>query len=148
MLAARTVDMMRALFLCFAFALILNCFFVFAFGYVTIGQHRFTGLVDIGYQGYFGNKNIWENVQPSLFCWHFTKYSSVAGGEALGIIVVVIAILLVFLSHSKTAFGLALICPLLAWLTLLVRKVTRISPAIILLTIPLCYLRVVHRVLT
>ena len=32
MLAGRTADMTRALFLCFSFALILNCFFVFAFG--------------------------------------------------------------------------------------------------------------------
>src|SRR5439155_15785538 len=46
---------------------------------------------------------------------------------------------LLFLSDSKTAFGLALICPFLAGLTLIARKITRISPAIILLSIPLCY---------
>jgi O-antigen ligase len=42
-------------------------------------------------------------------------------------------------SDSKTALGLAFISPFLAGLTLIVRKITRISPAVILLSIPFCY---------
>ena len=57
----------------------------------------------------------------------------------MGAVVVIIAILIVNLSKSKTSFGLALVCPLLAWATIRLRNVTRISPAIILLVIPLCY---------
>ena len=138
MLAGRTVDMTRALFLCFSFALILNCFFVFAFGYVTTANTG-TGLVDIGYQGYFENKNYLGEFAAPAFLLALYEILQRGWRRIMGIIVVVIAILLVNLSHSKTSFGLALICPLLAWLTLLVRKVTRISPAIILLAIPLCY---------
>jgi exopolysaccharide production protein ExoQ len=59
--------------------------------------------------------------------------------RALGIIVVVIAASLLLLSNSKTAFGLALIAPFLAGLTLITGKRMRISPAIILLSIPFCY---------
>ena len=72
-----------------------------------------------------------------LLALHETYYSGLR--RALGIVFVAIVGLLLFLSNSKTAFGLALFCPLLAGLTLVVRKVTRISPAIILLSIPLCY---------
>jgi O-antigen ligase len=57
----------------------------------------------------------------------------------LGIVVVAIAAALLFFANSKTALGLALVCPFLAGLTMFVRKITRISPAIILLSIPLLY---------
>ena len=83
-------------------------------------------------------KIIWENVLPSLFCYHGMKLSVAVGGEC-GIIVVAVAFLLVYLSNSKTALGLALICPFIAVRTLIARKLTRISLAIILLSIPLCF---------
>jgi exopolysaccharide production protein ExoQ len=56
-----------------------------------------------------------------------------------GIAVVGVAILLLLWSNSKTAFGLALLIPCLAGLTLLTARSTRISPAILLLSIPVCY---------
>jgi exopolysaccharide production protein ExoQ len=59
--------------------------------------------------------------------------------RSLGSIVAVIATLLLFLSNSKTALGLAFLAPFLAGLTLIIRKKMRISLAIILLSIPLCY---------
>src|SRR5262249_1417261 len=51
MLAARTADLMRGLFLCFAFAAILNVFFVF---------DNPSSLVEAlkGYPGYFTGKNL------------------------------------------------------------------------------------------
>ena len=58
--------------------------------------------------------------------------------RVLGIIVVVIATSLLFLSNSKTAFALALFVPFLAGLTLITRKAMRISPAIFLLSIAFC----------
>jgi exopolysaccharide production protein ExoQ len=58
----------------------------------------------------------------------------------VGVIVVAVSLLLVYLSNSKTAFALAFICPFLATFTLTVRKMTRVSPAIILLFIPLCFI--------
>src|SRR5262245_4491155 len=50
-LAARTTDMVRALFLCFAFASILSVFFVFG-RRVTISNNE-----HFGYAGYFADKN-------------------------------------------------------------------------------------------
>jgi exopolysaccharide production protein ExoQ len=138
LLAARRVDMIRALFLCFAAALILNLFFVLQ-GSVAIASYG-SKLVNIGYQGYFEGKNYLGECAAVALLLSFHEILQRGWRRALGAIVAAIAILLVFMSDSKTAFGLALICPLLAGLTLLVKKITRISPAIILLSIPFCYI--------
>ncbi len=138
MLAARTVDMMRGLFLCFAFASILNVFFVLHGSSETALYGA--KLVDIGDQGYFEGKNYLGECAAVAFLLSLHEILQRGWRRALGIIVVVSAILLILLSNSKTAFGLALISPFLAALTLIVRKITRFSPAIILLPIPLCYI--------
>jgi exopolysaccharide production protein ExoQ len=137
MLAARTADMIRGLFLCFAFSSILNVFFVL-YGSVTIVSYS-SRLVDIGYQGYFLGKNYLGECATVAFLLSLHELLYRGWRRALGITVGAIAILLVFLSNSKTSLGLALICPFLAGLTLIVRKITRISPAIILLLIPFLY---------
>jgi O-antigen ligase len=134
MLAAPTADMMRGLFLwCFAPGAILNIFFAL---------HNSRSLVAAlkGYPGFFLGKNYLGEFSGivCLLALYETLYSGLR--RAVGIVLVVIAILLLFLSNSKTAFGLTLAAPLLAGLTLLVRKITRISPAIILLSIPFVYL--------
>jgi exopolysaccharide production protein ExoQ len=138
MVAARTADMMRGLFLCFAFASILNVFFIFG-GSPISTTYGSMGKVDIGYPGYFPGKNyLGECAALAIFLsFHELLYPGLR--RTLGIVVVAIATLLLFLSSSKTAFGLALLAPFLAGLTLIIRKQTRISPAIILLSIPLCY---------
>jgi exopolysaccharide production protein ExoQ len=137
MLAARTADMMRGLFLCFVFALMLNVFFVLR-GSSTIVPYGST-LVNIGYQGYFEGKNYLGECAAVAFLLSIHEINYPGRRRALGIIVVFIAIFLVYLSDSKTALGLALICPFLAGLTLITRKITRFSPAIILTSIPLCF---------
>jgi exopolysaccharide production protein ExoQ len=137
MLAARTVDMIRGLFLCFAFASILNVFFVLG-GSATIARYG-SIVVNIGSPGYFPGKNYLGECAAIAFLLSLREMLYPGLRRALGIIVVVIATLLVFLSNSKTALGLAFISPLLAGLTLITRKITRISPAIILLSIPFCY---------
>ena len=108
MLAARTVDMMRGLFLCFAFASILNVFFVLhgSSEIVLYGAK----LVDIGDQGYFEGKNYLGECAAVAFLLSLHEILQRGWRRALGIIVVVSAILLILLSNSKTAFGLALIC--------------------------------------
>ena len=97
-------------------------------------------LVDLGYKGYFGSKNELGECASVAFLLSFHEILQRGWRRALGIIVTVIAVLLVFLSHSKTAFGLSMICPLIAWLALLFRKVTRISPAITLSSLALCFM--------
>jgi len=136
-LAARSTDMMRGLFLCFAFSLILNAFFVLG-GSVTIVTYV-SGVVNIGYQGYFEGKNYLGECASVAFLLSLREILQRGWRRVLGIIVVAIALLLVYLSDSKTALGLAFISPILAGVTLIARKITRISPAIILLSIPLCY---------
>jgi exopolysaccharide production protein ExoQ len=132
MLAARTTDMMRGLFLCFALASILNVFFV-------IGNPPSVVQMLDGYPGYFSGKNYLGEFSAiaCLLAVHEMLYPGLR--RALGILVVIIGILLLFLSNSKTAFGLALFVPLLARLTLSTAKMMRISPAIVLLSIAICY---------
>jgi exopolysaccharide production protein ExoQ len=133
MVAAPTADMMRGLFLwCFAPAAILNIFFV-------LGNSPSVVTLLKGYPGFFLGKNYLGEFSAVAFLMalHETRYSGLR--RALGIIVVGIAAWLLFMSNSKTAFGLALICPFLAGLTMIARKIARISPAIILLSIPFFY---------
>jgi exopolysaccharide production protein ExoQ len=138
MLAARAVDMMRGLFLCFAFASILNVFFVLG-GSQSVATYGSMGEVSIGYPGYFPGKNyLGECATLTIFLsLHEILYPGLR--RTLGTVVAVIATILLFLSDSKTALGLAFLAPFLAGLTLIIRKKMRISPAIILLSIPLCY---------
>jgi exopolysaccharide production protein ExoQ len=137
LLADRRADMMRALFLCFAFASILNVFFVLS-GDQMIAQYG-TRSVNIGYSGYFLGKNYLGECATValLLSLHEMLYPGLR--RALGIIVMAIAIFLVIVADSKTALGLAIVTPFLAGLTLIAAKKMRLSPSIILLSIPLCY---------
>ncbi|HEY1782219.1 MAG TPA: O-antigen ligase family protein [Roseiarcus sp.] len=142
LLAAQTVDIMRAMFLIFAFALILNLYFVFG-GSVTMARYT-SGLVDIGYQGYFIGKNYLGECATLAFLLSLHEMLYRGWRRVFGAIFVAISVSLVFLSHSKTAFGLALISPLFAVSTLALRKVTRLSPALILLSVPFCFVLLSH----
>jgi len=103
------------------------------------------GLVDIGYEGYFNGKNyLGECAAPALLLSLHEMLQRGGGRRAFGAMIGVIAVVLLLLSQSKTAFGLALLCPILAWLTLLARRATRLSPAIILLSIPVCWIVASH----
>jgi O-antigen ligase len=137
MLAARSVDMMRSLFLVFAFASVLNVFFVLN-GSQMVARYGSTD-VNIGYPGYFAGKNYLGELASLALLLSLRELLYPGLRRSLGSIVAVIATLLLFLSNSKTALGLAFLAPFLAGLTLIIRKQTRISPAIILLSIPLCY---------
>ena len=133
LLATRAADLMRGLFLCFAIAAILNLFFVFGrppidFKYATWG-----------YPGYFSGKNYLGQFATIALLLSLHEALNRGLRRAFGVVVAIIAIALLVLSNSKTSIGLALLVPLLAAVTLLIRKATRISPAILLLSIPLCY---------
>jgi O-antigen ligase len=133
MLAVRTADMMRALFLCFAFASILNVFFV-------LGRPPSAGNNEnFGYAGLFADKNSMGQVAAVAFLLALQEMFNPGRRRALGIIVVVIATLLLFLSKSKTSLGLAFCAPFLAKLTLIIGRKIRISSATILLSILFCY---------
>jgi exopolysaccharide production protein ExoQ len=141
LLASRTSDMMRGLFLCFALSALLNVFFVIS-GTETIvinaGSHG-SYRDYLGSPGYFSFKNYLGECAAVAFLLSVHEALHRGWRRVFGIIGVIVAIYLVFASNSKTAFGLALICPLLAVLTLATRRMTGISVAIIILFIPLCY---------
>ena len=132
MLAVRTADLMRGLFLCFALAAILNVFFVFDNPSSLVERLK-------GYPGYFTGKNLLGEFAAITFLLSLHEVFYPGLRRALGIIMIITSTLLLLWSNSRTSHGLALVVPFLAALTLLVAKRMRISPAIILLAIPICY---------
>ena len=140
MLTARTVDIMRGMFICFTLCLVLNLLFVIGGNADFVQRGAVT--VAIGYQGYFDGKNYLGECSAPTLLLAFNEIRQRGARRAFGVMVALLAISLIYLSDSKTALGLALVVPFLAWFTLAIRKITRVSPAIILLCIPLGYILV------
>lgn len=132
LLAARKSDLMQGLFLCFAVASILNLIFVF---------NNSDAIVRVlnGYPGYFPGKNYLGEFAAVAFLLSLHEILYPGRRRLLGIVFVVIAISLLFLANSKTALGLAFLVPCVAGILLVARKVTRISPAVLIISLVLCY---------
>lgn len=137
---ARKADLIHGLFLAFAVSLVLNSFYVMA-GSVTMAQYG-ARLVNIGYEGYFEGKNYLGECAAIALLLSLYEISRPGWRRAAGIIFGALSVELLVLSNSKTAFGLALACPLLARVTLIIRRMTRASPAAIILMLPLAYFAV------
>jgi O-antigen ligase len=105
--------------------------------YNTAHGSRF---IDIGYQGYFLGKNYLGECASIGFLLSVHELYHRGWRRMVSFPAIVIAVTLVFLSNSKTAFALAIVCPLLARLTLIGRRITHLSPAVILLSLPICYM--------
>ena len=135
MLGARTADMMRPVFLCFALGSILNAVLILG-GY---SHESVSDTLKIGYPGYFVFKGILGEF--AAFAFLLSLYEIVRSGRrrALGVIIAVISIYLVLLSESKGSFGCAVLAAIMATLVLSVCKKKRVSPAIVLLPLPICY---------
>jgi exopolysaccharide production protein ExoQ len=108
--------------------------------------------VIFGHPGYFSMKGTLGEFAAIAFLLSVHEMLYPGLRRALGVIVVVIATYLMFVSDSKGSLGIVLIAPLLAQLTLLVGKYRffslaprapsikmRISPAIVLLPVLICY---------
>jgi exopolysaccharide production protein ExoQ len=119
MLAPRTADVMRGLFLCFGIGLILN---------VLLGGHPREG-------GYFLDKNALGKFAAIAFFLALHEVLYRGHRRALGMIVVVIAVIVLYLTNSKTSIGFAYVAAFLAGFTLMTRKMMRISPAIVVFII-------------
>jgi exopolysaccharide production protein ExoQ len=140
-LLAKTAGAMRGLFLCFSFACILNIPFVLnqdpiIYHDFVMGQPTDT---IVGYPGYFSFKGILGECAAVAFLLSLHELLHSGWRRALSIIVIFVAIWLVFVSKSKGSFGLAVLAPILAWLTLLIGKKMRISPALVILPIAIFY---------
>jgi O-antigen ligase len=134
MLVDRTTDTMRGVFLCFAFASILNVFFVLEQQPDTLPDGEI-----VGYPGYFSFKGILGECAAITFLLSLHEMLFPGVRRVVGIIVAIIAISLIFPSYSKGSLGIAIIAPLLALLTLIVGRKMRISPAFVLLPLLICY---------
>jgi O-antigen ligase len=143
LLAVRTVDMMRGVFLCFAFASILNVFFVLGQTPI-IYVENYQELV-IGYPGYFTFKGTLGECAAIAFLLSLHEMLFPGLRRLFAVVVLVVATYLMFVSKSKGALGLAIIAPVLAQLTLLAGKKMHVSPPIVLLPFLLCY-EVVSRI--
>jgi exopolysaccharide production protein ExoQ len=132
MLAARTADMMHGLFLCFALGSILNVLFV---------PNNPQSLVEslMGYPGYFTGKNYLGQFAAVAFLLSLYELFYRGVRRTFGIIIAVVAIVLLYMSNSKTAFGLAFTAPCLAGLIMITGRSMRISPATLLVSITVCY---------
>ena len=133
MLAGRKVDLMRGLTLCFSVAVFLNVLFLFANSQASI---RALG----GYQGYFLGKNYLGELAAPALLLALHETTSGQGRRGAGIIVAAMAIVLLIMSSSKTAFALAFLSPILASAALIIRKYGRASIAVVLVSIPLGYI--------
>jgi O-antigen ligase len=133
MLAARNVDLLRGLFACFALAAMLNVFFVLGRPPIDIKFATW------GYPGYFSGKNYLGEFATVALLLSFYEIVSPGRRRAFGIVVAIASVSLLILSNSKTSMGVALMAPVLAWVTLTLSKHTRLSPAALLLSIPIGY---------
>src|SRR5262249_27741043 len=133
LLANPATDMMRGVFLCFAFACVLNIAVVLTQEPIVFQKQI------IGYPGYFSFKGILGECAAIAFLLSLREMLYSGWRRALGIIVAIVAIWLMFVSKSKGSLGIAIAAPLLAGLALFIGKKMRISPVIVLLPIPVCY---------
>jgi O-antigen ligase len=134
---ARRADLMRGMFFCFALSLVLSGWYTLS-GSVTLVQYG-SELADIGYQGYFEGKNYLGECAAVALLLSLYEASFSGWRRAIGITFVIVSVTLLVLSNSKTALGLAIVCPIIAQTTLAARRVTRASAATIILIIPLTY---------
>jgi exopolysaccharide production protein ExoQ len=130
MLAGRGVDLMRGLFICFAIAAVLNLVAVFTRPPIDVKFATW------GYPGYFSGKNYLGEFAVITFLLSLHEMLYAGWRRASGIVIAIITVALLIASNSKTSMGLVVLAPLLAGMTLLIRKKTGLSPAIILLSIP------------
>lgn len=133
LLAPQKADMILGLFLCFAFAVTLNVFFVLNQTPIMLENQS------IGYPGYFPFKGILGECAAIAFL--LSLYEILHGGwrRTLAIVVTGISVYLMIVSQSKGSLGLALLSPFLAVIILTVTRRTRTSPEVILIAIALGY---------
>ena len=122
---SRPSDLIPGVCLCFNIAIILNIGFLFDNSPARIAELG-------GYYGYFRGKNyLGEFSSMAIFLSLYqARYSGIQ--QIIGICLLPLAITLVVFANSKTALGLTLVIPFLAWVMLAAWRNLSISPAIFL----------------
>lgn len=132
--AVRSPDWMRGLFLCLAIGALLNVAFLF------VGHQDIADNVAIGYSGYFLSKNyLGEFAALTLLV---SLHEIVHGGMRMmaGIVIAIASVVLLIFADSKTALGLAILAPILSGGLLVLRRTARVSPAVVLWCVIIGYL--------
>lgn len=127
-------DLLRGLFLCFALACFINAFFVLG------PPPKFAGSATPGYAGYFSGKNylgIFAAI-ALLLSAHELLYPGWRRWS--GVIVAILAVVLLQMSNSKTAAGLAILAPAFALFCVILKRKLRISILAVPLAIVVSYL--------
>jgi exopolysaccharide production protein ExoQ len=133
LLASQKADMTLGLFLCFAFAVILNVYFVLNQTPIMLeGQ-------SIGYPGYFSFKGILGECAAMALLLSFYQMLHKGWRRTLAMVVAGISVYLMIVSQSKGSLGLSLLAPTLAGIVLTITRRTRISPELILMPIAAGY---------
>jgi exopolysaccharide production protein ExoQ len=134
MLAARNVDPMRGLFLCYALAMAVDAYFVIGQAPHVAGDGR------VGYLGYHIGKGELglTAVNAVLLGLYEASFSGVR--RVLGIIVIAIAIYLANISDARGPLSFGLFTPILAGVMLFAWNKIRIHPVVTLLSIAGSYL--------
>jgi len=137
LLLDRNVDFLRGMFLCLAAGVLVNVLLIPG-GYVTLARYG-ASVVEIGYQGYFSGKNLLGEFAAIAFLLSVHELLQSGHRRALGFIIAVAAVVLIFLSSSKTALGLALVAPALAAVTLMIARTVRVPAVLIVVAMVLTY---------
>jgi O-antigen ligase len=126
-------DMMRGVFICFAFALIINMIFVINQPPFLFNEGR------IAYTGYFTFKGILGECGAMAILLSLHEILYPGWRRVSGIVICGLATYVVVISDSKGSLGIVVLAPLLAWLTLFIGKKIRASPAGVLWPVPVLY---------
>jgi exopolysaccharide production protein ExoQ len=135
MLASRKSDMMRGVFLCFALGAAINAALI-------LGGYSVESVADnlrIGYPGYFAFKGMLGEFAALAVLLSIYEIILPGRRRVWGFIVLVISGYLIFMSESKGSLGCALLAAILATLVMFVSRKLRVSPALVLLPLPICY---------
>jgi exopolysaccharide production protein ExoQ len=135
MVAARTADLIRGVFFCFAVGSVLQVVLILG-GYCTVAMAN-SG--DAGYSGYFPDKNALG--QFAAFAIILSLYEIMHTGwrRALGLSTIVSGAYLILAAHSKAALACVLLAAVVAKLVLFIGKKMRVSPPVTLLPLLVSY---------
>jgi O-antigen ligase len=122
---SRPSDLIPGVCLCFNIAVILNIGFLFDNSPALIADLG-------GYYGYFRGKNYLGEFSSLAFILSLYQARQSGTQRIIGICVLPLAITLLVFAGSKTALGLVLVVPFLAWVMLAAWRKLSISPAIFL----------------
>ncbi len=140
MLASGRQDVVHGLFLCFSFACMLSLAFILGGSPPTIVSYGSLGMINIGYPGYFPGKNYLGECAAAALLISLYEIRYHGARRVMAIVTIAAAIVLIQLSKSKTAIGLALLAPAVALSALYVAKTFRVSLVVPFLCVSALYL--------